>query len=472
MMRRAWQIGFGFCLCAVVALPGMAVAQGAADGKSEKQVKPQIVQNPIIPGQVDPEPPFTTAKQDAVLNRRRPEYEPIGMLAGGILRDVKYLGRGQILESFLLFPSIETEVAFDSNIFAEANDKTADFIGTVRPELELHSDWDNHEFFVRGFGEFARYASNSRESFARYGAELGTRLDVTEFLFLKFGAGWQRKTAARSDIETDTGGDEPTVFHEAFASGQARYKRDKFLVDANTSITARDFRDNTAAGVTVDNDQNDNWIWENSLRLGWEEWRGTTIFLEPFFNLARNFRQFDNAGLERGFYSTGVNVGFTYDASAVTFLEGALGIGYGIPHDRNADSFPFLSGKLDLVWNPHDSWTFTAGWNRRLAQTNAFSIINNVNVPDVAALTDTLSLGAQLEVTYEILASAGIDLALADTLENGTSDTGVDTELALLWLMNEYMRMRGFWNYSLLSSNDANREFSKHVVGVTLTMHY
>ena len=471
-MRGIRQIGKVLCLCVAAMLPAAALAQGATDNKSEKQVKPQAIQNPIIPGQVDPEPPFTTAKQDAVLNRRRPEYEPIGIRAGGIFQDIKYLGRGQILESFLLFPKVETEVSFDSNIFADANDKVADFIGTVRPELELHSDWDNHEFFVRGFGQFARYALNRRESFRRYGVETGTRLDITEFLFLKLGAGWQRKTAARSDIETDTGGDEPTVFHESFASAQARYKRDKFLLDGKSKVTVRNFRDNTAAGVLVDNDQNDNWIWENSLRLGWEEWRGTTIFIEPFFDLSRNFRKFDNAGVERGFYSTGAVVGFTYDASAVTFLEGALGIGYGMPHDRNSDNFAFLDGKLDLVWNPHDSWTFTAGWNRRLAQTNAFTVINNVNVPDVATLTDTFSLGAQLEVTYEILASAGIDVSMADTLENGTSDTGLSTEFAVLWLMNEYMRTRGFWTWSMLSSNDVTREFSKQVVGVTLTLQY
>lgn len=469
---RSWRIGAGLCLCAAALSPEPLLAQGATDNKFEGQVKPQAIQNPIIPGQVDPEPPFLTARQDAVLNRRRPEYEAIGIPAGGIFRDIKYLGRGQLLESFLLFPKIDTEIAFDSNIFADKNDRTADFIGTVRPSLELHSDWDNHEVFVRAFGDFGRYLTNHRESFRRYGIETGVRLDISEFTFLKMGAGWRRKTAARSDIETDTGGDEPTVFYESFGSAQLRYQRDKLLVDAKTKITARDFRDNTANGVVVDNDQNDNWLWENSLRLGWEEWQGTTIFAEPFFNLARNFQRFDNAGIQRGFYETGLNLGFTYDASAVTFLEGALGLGYGIPHDRNSDNFAFLSGKLDLVWNPHDSWTFTAGWSRRIAQTNAFSVINNVNVPDVATLTDNFSLGAQLEITYELLASAQAGLTLSDTLENGTSDTGVNTELSLLWLMNEYMRMRGFWDFSRLSSNDVTREFSKHQVGVTLSMQY
>ncbi len=104
--------------------------------------------------------------------------------------------------------------------------------------------------------------------------------------------------------------------------------------------------------------------------------------------------------------------------------------------------------------------------------TNSFTVINGQNVPDVAFLTDTFSLGAQLEITYELLASNKIELKLAETLENGTSDVGLENELALLWLMNEHMRLRSFWKYSTLTSSDATREFGKHQLGLVLTLHY
>lgn len=451
---------------------GEALAQGATDNQFEQQVQPQIIQNPIIPGQVDPEPPFTTAKQDAVLSRQRREYEPIGMEAGGVIRNIKYLGRGQILESFLLFPKVETSVVFDSNIFADANNKTADFIGTVKPELTLQSNWDNHAFFIRGFGEFGRFLSNSRENFRRHGVEIGGRADITEFLRLTPKIGWQRKTAARSDIDADTGGDEPTVFYESFGELRLDYKRDKFLYAGKSKITAKDFVDSPAGAGEIENDQNDNWLWENSHRFGWEWWRGSTFFIEPFLNVNRFFINPDNSGVTRGFTSYGSVLGYTYDLTAVTFFEGSLGLGYAKPRDRNADDFLFLEGTLDFVWNPHDSWTFKAGWDRSLNPTNSFTVVNNVNVPDVAFLSDNLSLEAQLEVTYELLAAATIDLGLSSTTQNNTNQTSVGTELSLLWLMNEYSRLRGFWQFDTLTSNDANREFSKHLVGVVLTLHY
>ncbi len=329
-----------------------ARAQGASDNQSEQQVQPQIVQNPIIPGLVDPEPPFTTAKQDAVLTRPRNEYAPIGMEAGGVIRNIKYLGRGQILESFLLFPKVETSVVFDSNIFADANNKTADFIGTVKPELTLQSNWDNHAFFIRGFGEFGRFLSNSRENFRRHGVEIGGRADITEFLRLTPSIGWQRKTAARSDIDADAGGDEPTVFYESFGEVRLDYKRDKFLYAGRSKITAKDFVDSPAGIGEIENDQNDNWLWENSHRFGWEWWRGSTFFVQPFLNVNRFFINPDNSGVTRGFTNYGAVLGYTYDLTAVTFFEGSLGLGFASPRDRNADDFLFLEGALDLSGTP------------------------------------------------------------------------------------------------------------------------
>ena len=470
-VKRA--VAAGLCIALGGLAAPAALAQGATNTKTEGQVKPQVVQNPIRPRQqTDPDPSFTTAKQDAVLQRQRKEYEPIGIEAGGFLGDIKYLGRGQILESFLLFPKVETSIVFDNNIFADRNGKVADFIGTVKPELELHSNWDNHELFVRGFGEFGRNLRNNRESFRRHGVEVGGRVDIREFLTLNLATGWQRKTAARSDIDADAGGDEPTVFYESFGEAQALYKRDKLDLRARTKMTVKDFVDTPAGLGEIDQDQNDGWLWENRARVGWEEWRGTTIFAEPFFRIQRNFINPDNTGVTRGFTSRGLGIGITYDASAVTFLEASLGFGYGSPRDPNGDSFFFFDPQLDLVWNPHDSWTFKAGFERQITSTNSFSVINGVNVPDVAFQTDTFKLATELEVTYEILASAELELAFADTIQNNTTQTSLGTELAVLWLMNEYSRLRGFWEFSRLTSNDANREFAKQRVGLALTLQY
>jgi hypothetical protein len=98
--------------------------------------------------------------------------------------------------------------------------------------------------------------------------------------------------------------------------------------------------------------------------------------------------------------------------------------------------------------------------------------VNGNLVPDVAFLNDTLSLATELEITYELMASLEGDVGIARTIQNDTSDLSLDTELALLWLMNEYARLRSFWQFSLLGSDDASRRFDKHRIGVVLTLHY
>ena len=107
-----------------------------------------------------------------------------------------------------------------------------------------------------------------------------------------------------------------------------------------------------------------------------------------------------------------------------------------------------------------------------MTATNAVTNVNGVNVSDVATISNELSLAAQLEVTYELLAENELGFRRSETVAGNTIDNVLANELSLLWLMNENMRLRGFWQFTLFSSNDANREFLRNRLGVVLTLHY
>lgn len=470
---RRTALAVALLLCPVLVVFTYQVqAQGATDTSTEGQVQAQIIQNPIIPATADPEPKFTTAKQDAVLQRGRPEYNAIGLESGGLFFDVEHLGRGQPLESFLLFPKVDIGLTFDDNIFGDANTRVGDFIGSVSPSLRLVSNWDNHEVFAEGHARFARNMLNSRESIREHGFSSGGKLEISEFEFVRASLGFDRKTTARGDPREDAGGNEPGVFYQIDLNTSWQYKRDKFLWLAKGGIRNRDFVDVPAGVGEIEADQNDRTEYSASVRLGWEEWEGTTLFIEPNLGVTRFHQQFDNTGVERNFARYGMLAGFTYDLTAVTFLEGAIGFGLASFADRNSDDFFFFDSSLDFVWNPHDSWTFTAGFERDVTATNAVTNVGAVNVSDVATISNELSLGAQLEVTYELLAAAELGVRRASTVAGNTTDTVLASELSLLWLMNENMRMRGFWELTSFASSDAAREFLRNRLGVVLTLHY
>lgn len=464
--------GFALTIAVVAASTTMVRAQGATDTSTEGQVRQQIIQNPIIPSIADPEPRFTTAKQDAVLSRPRPEYDEIGLEAGGLFFDIEHLGRGQPLESFLLFPRVDVGLAFDDNIFATRNNTKADFVGSIAPSARLVSNWDNHEVFAEAHARIQRPLANAREFSREHGFSAGGTLEISEFEELRLTAKFDRRTAPRGDAVNNVGGDEPSVRYEYGIDGRWEYKRDKLLWRLVGGVDRLDFVDTPAGAGEIEADRNDRIAYEGNLRIGWEEWEGTTLFIQPGLKTVVHDLRFDAIGVERDFSSATILAGFTYDLTAVTFLEGALGLGYAILDDSNSDNLLFATGKLDFVWNPHDSWTFLAGYGRNVQSTTAVTNINGVNVPDAAIITHELSLGAQLEVTYELLAAMKTSFAHTSAVSGDTVDNVLSNELSLLWLMNENMRLRSFWEITNFASTDANREFLRNRLGVVLTLHY
>ena len=461
-------------LAAAMLSAGMSqvLAQGATDTSTEGQVQAQIIQNPIIPATADPEPRFTTAKQDAVLSRARPEYNAIGLEAGGLFLDIEHLGRGQPLESFLLFPKVDIGLAFDDNLFATRNNTVADFVGSITPSAKLISNWDNHEVFAEAHARFSRPLANAQEFSREHGVSAGGTLEISEFEDIDLVAKFDRKTAPRGDAINNVGGDEPSVRYEYGVDGKWEYKRDKLLWRLDGGVIRKDFVDTPAGAGEVEADRNDRVEVGGNLRIGWEEWEGTTLFIQPGLKTVVHDLRFDALGVERDFSSSTLLAGFTYDLTAVTFLEGAIGLGYATFADRNSANLLFATGKLDFVWNPHDSWTFLAGYERNVQSTTAATNVNGVNIPDTAIITHELSAGAQLEITYELLAGLKTSFAHTSSISGNTVDNVVINELSLLWLLNENMRLRTFWALTNFASTDANREFLRNRLGVVLTLHY
>ena len=64
----------------------------------------------------------------SVLERPKPELDPLGVRAG----------------SFLIFPKIELGTAYDDNVFATENNEEGDFLFQVLPTVTVQSDFSRH----------------------------------------------------------------------------------------------------------------------------------------------------------------------------------------------------------------------------------------------------------------------------------------------------------------------------------------
>lgn len=467
-MRRivcAWAlVGSAMLLISAVLTPSPVLAQ-SGNVLDETPAAPRPVTNPIKGLNKDPEPAFQEALADSVFRRPRVEYNPIGLEVGGITGDITDLGRGQLLESFLLFPKVDFELEFNDNVFAEERAKVADFIGTIKPQLTLVSDWDNHRFFITAKGEFRKHLSEGAEDYYRYGLSTGGTIQVTEFETVGITLSFDRKTQDRGEPDAGLFGVEPTVFRDFKAQVDWKYQRDKFLWNPKVSLTYSDFDDvDNGQGGVIDKDENDRWALDASLRLGYEAWKGTTLFVEPRLIAVRHDQNVANNGLKRDFLTTALVAGLTYDLTAVSYLEAGLVASLSRFDDASRDNQRQFSPSLELVWNPHDSWTFAAGYQRSVQSTND---------PATNAITRDLFVAeAELEIMYNLLAANRTSWTRDDSVGNGNIDNLVTNTAEIKWLMNENAQLRGFWNFTTLRSDTATKEFDRNRLGVVLTVHY
>ena len=97
-----------------------------------------------------------------VLDRPRPDYQALGVEAGG----------------FAIFPSLTISPEYDDNIFAADHNRVGDEVTLISPQVQVRSNWSRNE--VDAFARLTSdvYASQSNESTTDYQLGASGRLDV------------------------------------------------------------------------------------------------------------------------------------------------------------------------------------------------------------------------------------------------------------------------------------------------------
>src|SRR5690606_37747416 len=88
-----------------------------------------------------------------VTARPRPEYDPLGIRAGG----------------FLIYPSVSVDGTYNDNIFADDDDEEQDFIIAVQPQISVRSNFPRHSLNWTVESEVGRYVDNTDENYWDYG---------------------------------------------------------------------------------------------------------------------------------------------------------------------------------------------------------------------------------------------------------------------------------------------------------------
>src|SRR5262249_9692939 len=91
-----------------------------------------------------------------------------------------YSAPGVRVGSFLLFPELEADEAFNDNVFATSNatGKTGSFVQGFKPSLKLNSDWSTHMLNFYANGAFAIYSAASNLNYQDFSVGGDGRYDI------------------------------------------------------------------------------------------------------------------------------------------------------------------------------------------------------------------------------------------------------------------------------------------------------
>lgn len=474
---RAFAVALGFAIV-FGAAEESPFAQSSADGHQPAAPRPlepifpqplqPISATPSAPSMADPmgKPPPVyprgpTAEQESVRQRRRPEFEPVGVELDRLLAVVGLVSpetardRSSPLASFAVFPRLDLETRYESNLFRDSS-SVSDTIGIVKPSLSIRSDWANHALEISTGGEIGRHAENASEDYEDVFAGIDGKLEWRGDVETRASARVARDHQKRGSLADP--GDTSGVIEIETARIAAGATWETGLLKLSGDVRVESL--NYVSTARRDNDDFDRTDYEGRVRASWEVDDGTSVFVQPRLYSRKFRRERDLNGLLQDNGGTEILAGLSWDASGVTFAE--LGVGY-IRQTFEDPLLPTISGPAfngRAVWNATDLMTLTLGISRTIEETNDTGFAGVV----VTRFRSRLDY----EFLYNTIVSARFDYAIEDYDSNPRKDDRIETAFEVQHLLNEYLFTGFELGYEKLSTNSPGDAFRNLYAAVRL----
>lgn len=382
---------------------------------------------------------------ETVTNRSRPELDALGVRAG----------------SFLLYPRLGVQEAYDDNIFAADGDEKDDFITLVSPRFDLASDWNNHAFELHANAAIGRHAAETEEDFEDFSVGANGRLDITQRANLRTGVSYNRLHEGREspdDVRRQGGSPpvEPTVFDVGSVFLTYQQWLGRFLLELDGAADQVDY-DNvrTEDGGTINNDDRDRAIFAGGAKVGYEFIPGYTAF----FRSVVDYRNYDNLDafdqLDRDSDGYLIEVGTDLELG---ILFGELAIGYRSQgyDDPRLESIDGVAGQATVTWTPTGLTTVSAAFTREIVETT---------VDQSSGIFETAGrLVLDHELLRNLLLQARVSVTDDDYQGVDRSDTYVGAGFSANYLMNRYLRLDLQYDHLRADSDAQGEDFVDNTI--------
>ena len=428
------------------------------------------------------ENPTATAVEDSVVNRPRPEFDPIGISPGMLLtggQEPRGRSIATALDSFNLFPTMGVETYYTDNVF-ETAERKADLTTLLQPGLELRSDWDNHEFKLGASASLERNVSNPSANSTDYEIHSSTRLDIDEGQYAEARLSHKQGHETNSILVSTIGqgtfntGTKPIIFEDDSAALTWSRQPGDILIRADGTARHLYFnnRSLSPSGLQIESNLN-HWEYDSHLRLGYEAFDNTILFVEPGLSVRRydssptDYPQLAGSVDDRDSNGGQLLAGVTYNASSVTLLD--FGVGYVQRNfaDPNLPRANGLAARGALTWNPTDLITVGASLNRDIVESTTFGIAGFFRTAG--------RLSVDYEYDYNVILSSSIEYADETSISRpglGEDIKDLQATVSATYLINEYARARAGYRYEDLANTVESQSFRENQIFLRLDLFY
>jgi len=296
-------------------------------------------------------PDYDRGRNVSVVDRARPDYEPLGIRRG----------------SFMIYPRLDTRIGATDNVYLTDRDRKSDFFVELTPSFLASSDWSRHQISFAGGAALRRYLTEApRNQNEWYLNALGRADFLGNFSLTVEGQASRNQEppfggASRPDIAAISSYQRRTAIARGqFSSGRSRatlaydYNAFEFsdLKFRNGSRASQSDRDRGIHRVTGQVER----ALSPSLSVFGQVSYAHTDYARPLLTGAANR---DSNGAR-------ILAGVNFDLSA--FIRGGIGVGY-VTRKYVSPLYSDVSGfstEAKVEYFPSDLTTFTLGARRLL----------------------------------------------------------------------------------------------------------
>jgi hypothetical protein len=400
-----------------------------------------------------------TAKQSSVTAQARPDYDPIGLQLGTLL-SIAFGGPEEgyeALNSFLVFPKFAVEGEYTDNVFNAETDKVSDKIISFKPSFDITSDWVNHALSVSGEATVGRHFKANNENFEDYKGSVKGRLDVAAQSNVTAGITHERRHEERGAPDDPGVTFGPTLSFDTTFELDGELSTEPLIARVESSAKRTDVLDNGS----INNDDRDVWKFVVRPRLGYEFFEDTALFVQPGFTALVYDVKVDDNDINNDNQEYELLGGLTYDFSAVTFLDIAVGLAHTRFDDPRTKSITTPSFEETLIWNVTELVTITSSARR----TSSVSVAQTQS-----SITNTMSLSwaVDWEARDNLLVNAQSGFSSSDF--EGEEEDGAEARqdnvftfgVSARYLIGQNLFASAEYNLTRRDSNEVGSSFTKN----------